>query len=199
MEDASLYFVKALKNSLLGGKPDDTLEFPVDGPEAWKFILHWMSKGALPSLDHLCSPHDKQTLLVRIWALGEKYSMPKVQDLTMLEILSSLRHHDTSIEIVKEACETTPPLTKLRMVMAEEALHLSKHDQKGFGPEQFQIFDGVTGWSVELMRAVARCENKDPEPNSGASRLAKRSDWAECLTGVGPEKHWLHRSANGKA
>ena len=176
LSDVSDYFVKAIKNDGLGNGIHGTLRFPVDEPEAWKLLLYWMSKRTLPSLSYLKDAHLKQSRLVHLWILGDKYNIPHIQDLAMLELLRSVQGDVTSLDIVKFAFENTLPGSKLRLVMAEEGVQAIELGGNRY--DRLEMFDGVPGFSAELMRAMAR--HSDSILFSGGDRV-EMNEWEECM------------------
>ena len=189
------YFVKAIENQHLGTVQPGTLTFPEDSEDAWKLLLHWKIKGALPDLEDL-EDIEQQRQLVHLWTLGDKYGIPELQDIAMLELLEVLTGHDSHIDVIKIAFENTAPGSPLRKVMAEETVYLMR-EGGNWKNEKLDKLDGAVGFTTALIGALDELDGEDLE-SMGQQRLEedesgeRTEKWKEYMVAGGPKKHWIY-------
>ncbi|KAK5688478.1 hypothetical protein LTS10_000456 [Elasticomyces elasticus] len=219
LEATSGYFKKALApDGSLGMAALDTLGFLDDSEAAWKVLLYWMFKHDLPNDEQRKTDDCEgwELLMVECWAMGNRYMIPKFQDLVMLELLDCLLMY-TSFETdtIKQAFATTPAGCALRMVMAElVAGHLQDeifdsglenlHEFEGFPGCLAEIAHAVKEWSGTSQRIVdedARecCVMSIVEMVVASQQLHFKDQqgvprWKKFMVAGGPEVHWVHQS-----
>lgn len=116
----------------------------------------------------------------------------------MLELLSVLDTEHVALEVIRFAFENTPPNSILRKLMAREAvLTFYKKDGKR-NPQDFEIFDGVSGFVVELMEAIAQKDEKKHGSAVLKTKLEDPEQWRKFLVGDGPYKHWIYEYSDEK-
>ncbi|KAK4895434.1 hypothetical protein LTR27_006498 [Elasticomyces elasticus] len=176
LEAPSDYFKKALAPD---GSPDmavpDTLSFANDSEASWKVLLYWMFEHDLPN-DEQRETDDCEgweLLMVDCWAMGDRYKIPKFQDLVMLELLDILLQY-TSFETdtIKQAFATTPAGCALRMVMAELVAAQLQDEIFDLGSENLHEFEGFPACLAEIDCAVKEW--------SGTSQRIVDEDAREC-------------------
>ncbi|KAK3619866.1 hypothetical protein LTR56_023760 [Elasticomyces elasticus] len=218
LEATSDHFKKALApDGSLDMAAPDTLSFADDSEEAWKVLLYWMFKHDLPDDEQRRTDDCEgwELLMVECWAMGNRYNIPKFQDLVMLELLDCLRKYTTfETDTIKQAFATTPAGCALRMVMAELVAGHLQDEIFDLGPENLREFEGYSGCLAEIDRAVKEW--------SGTSRRIVDEDARECcvmsvvemvvasqqlhfkdqqgvprwkkfMVAGGPEVHWVHQ------
>ena len=184
----SSYLVKALKHEHLGSDPPGTLRSPEDSPEAWNSLLRWKLIGKLP--------HDDDNL-ARLWIMGEKYGIPKLRDLAMLELLRFLDGGQIDINTVKLAVENTAPGSPLRRVMAEETAYLIRSSEF-WSKDNLDKLDGTIGFTrplVELLEEYTERELEEVRSNrldDGDDEDDRYGRWMVYIFGGGPEQHWIY-------
>ncbi|KAK5732669.1 hypothetical protein LTR17_010350 [Elasticomyces elasticus] len=219
LESTSHYFKKALiHDGTLGMAAPDTLTFPTDSEEAWKVLLHWIFKHDLPEDEQhrIDDCEGWELLMVECWAMGNRYKIPKFQDLVMLELLDGLLMY-TSFETdtIKQAFATTPAGCALRMMMAELVAAQLQDEIFDLGPENLNDFDGYPGclaeiahavkeWSGTSQRIVAEdarecCVMSIAEMVVASQQLHFKDQqgvprWKRFMMAGGPDVHWVHQS-----
>ena len=183
------FFVCALKNQDAFGGEKDALKFPEDDQGAWEMFLHWKMRGNLLCAQGPEADPDADQL-VRSWIHGDKYGIPQFQDDVMWQLIQLFALRTVDISTVKLAFDNTPVKSPLRRLMAEE-LVFATEDSEHHASVDLDFFDGVVGFSAELMRTMKRRE-KYP---SGIGMLVDRRDYpprlAKFMVGDGPKGHWV--------
>lgn len=119
----------AIRNEHLGGGEKGVLRFPEDDHKAWELLAYWIVERKLPSIQTGGALSDAerkgcQALLVENWILGDKYDIPRLQDLVMPELLDLFsRYWDFDAQVMDRAVKGSAPGSKLRLVAAREAVY----------------------------------------------------------------------------
>jgi hypothetical protein len=202
------YFAKALRNddgfSFAEGA-SDILRFKHDDVDCWKVFVSWVVRRVLPGMKAAVDRPSKsnyESLLVRSWALGDKYCAPDFQDLIMLELLAHYEKTSTSLELenVYAGFSATPPGSILRKLLADEVVyHLEntdEHAKNGFDPDKLDVCDGIPGCANAIVRSLQASKARG---STQVSRFYSRGGsgdkvdlWKECLIGQGPSQHWVY-------
>ncbi|KAK5165100.1 uncharacterized protein LTR77_009197 [Saxophila tyrrhenica] len=180
--NTSPVFVKALQHQHLGGDPPDTLRFPDDNAGSWIMLLWWKAKGNVPT--PRCN--FRTETFVQAWIMGDKYDIKDFQDDLMLEIIVHLETNVLDLRTAKLAFENTVPGSPLRTLMAEELADQVRQEDgaKGF-QEIFSMFEGVVGFTAEVVEAL------DTYENCGKDNLKKersKQHLARFMVGDGPRR-----------
>ncbi|KAK3115576.1 hypothetical protein LTR53_004936 [Teratosphaeriaceae sp. CCFEE 6253] len=206
LELASDYFLKALKHESSMGGEKGLLRFPADNADAWKVLLYWILKGALPEDWNAVKKSDEQQELhmVRCWAMGEKYLLPDFQDVIMLELLKYLdsranpKAQYLTLAAAKEGFATTPAGRPLRRLIALDLAECLREGHLEY--DMLCMFDGIGGAMSEVVQAVAEyggieenlyrlCAKNHKTPEEAAQ------PWRAYMVGGGPTAHWVYESA----
>lgn len=198
LRTTSPVFAAALRNEHLGESERGVLRFPEDDGEAWKLLLFWIFKCELPDYSQVKTSSlgecDRLLILfVHCWILGDKYQLPKFQDLIMLELLLKLQ--DTTLRgfALQKAVETTPPGSKLRQLAVRETVFSAIEERNGF--EGYEAALNTVGFGLEVVQGIERWreEGEETEYDFGTSSGEGRNDiWEQFMVAGGPGKHWIH-------
>ena len=195
LEDLSDYFVSAIKHSHLGGGQQDFLRFPMDDLNSWSVLLYWKMKGHIPS-QSIGTSEEALTILMRSWVLGERYNLPFFQDMVMLELLNVVDSSWVPVSLVKEGFEGTPPHSKLRGVLAEEAFWWARYGRCNADEDVLDECDGVIGFASALMTVVLEGEKQFPCPRLPRKGHNCHYRWRGHMLGDIPSSHWVHTQAS---
>ncbi|KAK3619034.1 hypothetical protein LTR56_024289 [Elasticomyces elasticus] len=209
LHTTSDYFTKALLHETsLGAAETGVLRFPEDDVDVWGILLYWMLIKELPetALGTRAMKDQElaefELLLVRCWAVGERYQVPQFQDLVMLELLVFLyRGHSPLIGLVtlKEAFATTPPGRPMRKLVARNVAQQLRG--QSLHHNDLDMFDGIAGCMAEIVKAVGElpsCMNgcvmpQQRDQKKVATSMAKRP-WDGYMVAGGPEEHRVYAS-----
>jgi hypothetical protein len=194
----SEYFTRPLKHENSVGGERGVLRFPEDDQTSWQILLHYAIADYLVDLD---SPDDKQAAMlqwIKCWILGDKYNIKDFQDNAMLELLYMLDTEHIDLEVIKYAFNNTPPNSPLRKLMAREAVLTFYKPSGNPNPQDFEVFDGVSGFVVELMEAFAYKDSKRHGSGVRKTKLNKPEQRRKYIIGDGPQKHWIYDYCDGR-
>lgn len=149
------YFRKALQQKFVEGH-EGVLRFPQDDADAWVDFLHFIFYGKLPEPNNY--EYDLQSKHSRLWIMGDKYIIPRLQNAAMTVLLASTISDYVELDVIKEAFEQTVPGAHLRKLMAREAV--ATIGQYDLDQHHFDMFDGILGFMSEYMRAVEHFSEK---------------------------------------
>ncbi|KAK3115415.1 hypothetical protein LTR53_005262 [Teratosphaeriaceae sp. CCFEE 6253] len=201
---ASDYFLMALKHESAMGGEKGTLRFPADDADAWKVLLCWIIKCALPE-DWNCAKKDaeqQEVHMIRCWALGEKYLLPDFQAMIMLELLNYLDSSEEpkvqhlTLTAAKEALATTPAGRPLRRLIAVELAKSLKEGHLGF--DKLCEFDGIGGAMSEVVQAVNGYSGIQGSmyrlfPIDYKAPEEAAQPWRAYMVRGGPTAHWIYQ------
>lgn len=167
---------------------------PDDDHKAWTVLIHWLVRVCLSNEAEV-----DQLLLVRCWALGEKYELKSFRDEVMLAMLLFCDDEMIEVETVRRAFELTKPGSKLRCLMAEELLYRvgqgrgEDHELDDAGIDRFEKTGGakVAGLTTALLKARKECSNAgEGYMNRFARKRGSRHGrWKDFLVGDGQFVH----------
>ncbi|KAK3115413.1 hypothetical protein LTR53_005260 [Teratosphaeriaceae sp. CCFEE 6253] len=198
LESASDYFKKALAHeSQLGSDEPGTLTFPEDNLGAWEALLYWLLKHDLPPpMQVPCESHivpvgEHELLLVRCWAMGEKYGLSVFQDLVMTTMLKWVESCGSfEYATLEEAFQSTPPGCALRLLTADDLAFRIVDSQEGLPlvRDVIEFLEGIPGCMGEVLSAVSDFHKMSVRPTA-----CKRPppDWKqqECINYMVAEDH----------
>lgn len=204
LEGASECFTKAIKNQHLGDTTSGTLHFPEDGDmrKAWEFLLYWITKRELPpSYVKIEWFAEDQLLFVQAWVLADRYLLPQLQDVVMLELLWHFDATPLDKHIMTPALQLSPVDTPLRRLLAEEVVYLlhglSADNINRIHPNDLLPSDGTVGLSASLVEAARRFQVVE---KSFERRVFCEVDyWKEYMVAGGPGHHWIHTTDKAQA
>lgn len=127
---------------------------------------------------------------VRCWVIGDKYDMEDFQDEAMLALIKYCETSTLDLDAMKEAVSSPAYGSKLRKLVAEEAVHYQKEDNSACSGD-FQDFDGV-GFISEYIEALNAYDDEEIK----YERLEEKDGddeprWKEFMIGDGPTSHWI--------
>lgn len=133
-----------------------------DDHEAWKILLYWTVTRCLPG-----DVTDSEVLMVRAWALGEKYEVVEFQDEVMLSLLLRCESNSMEVDAIESAFLLTHPGSKLRCLMAEELIWTIEETKNGPATlladscdvSQEGFVPSVGGVAVDIIEAKNRCKD----------------------------------------
>ncbi|KAK3115577.1 hypothetical protein LTR53_004937 [Teratosphaeriaceae sp. CCFEE 6253] len=200
LESSSDYFKKALAHeSQLGSDEPGTLSFPEDDLGAWEVLLYWLLKHGLPPLMHVprefftLPTGDFELLLVRCWAMGEKYCLPSFQDLMMTTLLKWVEICSTlDRATLEEAFSSTPPGCVMRLLAAADLALQISHESACASRSRAMInaVEGIRGCMGEVLNAVSEYYTRPIRPNASIapSPDQKQQDWTKYM--VAKDHEW---------
>ncbi|KAK4539182.1 hypothetical protein LTR36_001182 [Oleoguttula mirabilis] len=130
--NASPWFGKALGGGFKESQ-DRTLRFPGVREEVVQAFVAWLFQYSLPLNDLVEAAEEEDIedddewvqeemrLVVRLWAFGEQYMLPRLQNAAMRELYKRVRYVYPDIDIIKEAYECSPPKSTLRKLMMRDS------------------------------------------------------------------------------
>lgn len=216
LEDLSDYFASAIKHACQLGGEDGMLLFPADDEKTWRVFLYWvvkrevhidvvpdtpqphtgnskMTRDVNDAEDSRADSHEwscaHQLLLVRCWMFGDRYNVPAYQDVVMLELLHSLWTCGPDLATMQEAFHGTPPLSKLRKVIAEEIYDIMKAGC--FDDDESDEYDQIRGLASALARVVEDTSELDSSRVPTQDKPLE-STWKNYMIGEPPQQHWVY-------
>ncbi|KAK4963049.1 hypothetical protein LTR10_000677 [Elasticomyces elasticus] len=163
LEGVSEHFKRVFENEERTSDESGTLSFPEDDISAWEQLVYWMVTSNMSSItqpsndgESQADLAERQLLLVRCWAIGEKYAVCDFRETIMSSLLAGAgveKHF--RVEAITEAFATTPPGSRLRLLMAEDvARQLNYHHSMKF--EDLDSFGSLPSVTSEVVDAVSR-------------------------------------------
>lgn len=155
------YFIRSLKHqSSLGGETD-VMRFPEDDQTAWETLLYWKLRSKMPEIQG--NNDDRIIQVIRCWILGDKYDVKEFQYLSMLKLSKILQEAHVKLDAVKLAFDNTTDGSPLRKFLARQTLKTFCDTDEQTGPtsEDFEMFDGVSGFITEIVRAHRFWQSRD--------------------------------------
>ncbi|EMC91599.1 hypothetical protein BAUCODRAFT_298803 [Baudoinia panamericana UAMH 10762] len=170
LEEQSSYFTKALQANAFSEGQTACLRFLDDSAVAWTYFFHWTFRSLLTDGE---DGNYKEEDLIQCWIFGDK---------------------PATWECLKHGVLNSPPASKLRQLMAEEAVKYVMRTPAN-RMSMLDQFDGAAGFTSQLFQALTSY-------NEGAPWLHGRltacgSDgctkvWRDYIKGEPPYKHWVY-------
>lgn len=146
----SYAFAAALQKPRAPHEEPNVLKYPEDDVDAWKTLIFWMFKSSLPEPEagNDCVVLDS----VRCWYLGERYNIPRFQDLIIRRLILQLQDEEIPVlEAAREAFTYHRPKKKLQVLMME-CIFSRLYTEKTIDYEDLDVFDRVPGFISFLAR-----------------------------------------------
>ncbi|KAK4539369.1 hypothetical protein LTR36_010999 [Oleoguttula mirabilis] len=168
--NTSDYFKRALDGGFKEGS-DRTLRLPGCDQETFEVVLYWITSKTLPDfaaeLDNEDTTFDarhemssvRQTLLVRTWAFGDAYLMPKLQNMAMRSLLAVFKHNRAHPEALREAFATTGAESTIRKACIMEAA--SDIYEEAYTNEEKDRLGATPGFLSALLDVTGNCFDED--------------------------------------
>lgn len=168
LNDFVLAAAAALDNEVTGD-PGEELFFklPTEGynSDSWEALVSYAYKG---EMDVGEKPNTED--LIDMWLLGQRFEYPAFQDRVMLDLLDD---DFVTQDDIWRGFHQSPPGSKLRCLMAEEAFILSADVE----PSSWTEFECIEGFLVEFVAANKRLSG----PNRKALLSRSGGGWKEFM------------------
>lgn len=134
----------------------------------FKLFLYWLCKRELPdwrlSLAKEAREPDEyyvnryQHALVRTWAFGEAYLLPKLQNKAMARLLAALGAFKPDVDTVKEVYENTAATSVLRQVITKEVVcRYRRYRRAEFTDPELMELGRIDGFFLGFMDQLHEC------------------------------------------
>lgn len=167
LKQTSEYFANAIKHENWGVAQDGKLNFPDDDKNAFELMLYYIVEGSLPNSLNTAAVAT-QKVMIETWAIADKYLIRDLQDLIMVTLLFQFDNQELDWEVVRCAFERTGEGSKMRRLIAEEAMC------RTFTGESFMNSDSAE--VKELEKAISGIEGALCEVMAMREEYSHRSD-----------------------
>ena len=132
---ASPYFEKAVTNGFKESE-DKTLRLPGCDVDTFEGFLYWLCHKDIPddTGENVKDSDSYHQFLIRVWAFGDVYLMPLLQNEAMNHLLGAFDSNWPSPRAVKLAFELSSPGSIVREVLVEELADMYK--RSGNDPDE---------------------------------------------------------------
>lgn len=183
LESTSTVFAAAIQPHAFKEGQERCLHFPDDDSTVWGVLVYWIIKREMPK-----TLSDVPTCCVRCWVLGDRYDIKDFQDQAMLALIRYCEDKRLDVGVMKEAVSNSAQGTKLRQLVAQEAVRYQNKD-KNASLDDFKDFDGV-GFTTDYLYAQYAYDN-------GTIRYKRLEEgdrnvkpaWKEFMVGDGPKSY----------
>lgn len=184
--DASDYFKKALDGGFREAS-DKVLRLPDCDADTLRLFTGYLTRRTLPSFNEIYAgkgSHEEKTeevvarqcMLVRLWAFGGKYFLPRMQNAAMVSLANSLCESYNvmkaiALEPVQLAFEITGRDSALCKMLAME--FLEDWECGSLEPDTIDHFEVISGFFAVFLSAMA----KKSQAESGGFTKDDDHDW----------------------